>query len=146
MSKRARANLYNATDTSRYTGVGGDPDLPAWVETVTSMPSLMGSVAGQMRASRSVTDTGVGPQTQPTQERLLTILEVAEQLAVSRKTVWRMIKRGELRVVRFSRRLMRVRLSELGAIIRRGGVAGKHACSRSGIIVNKCSIRSRCSD
>ena len=94
------------------------------------MPGLVGKVAGRMPASRSVSDMAVVPQTQPTQEQLLTISEVAEQLAVSQKTVGRMIKRGELPVVRFGRRLTRVRLSELLAMISSGGAAGKYPGSR----------------
>lgn len=96
------------------------------------MRGLVGKVAGQMPATRLVSDVAVVPQTHPTQERLLTIYEVAEQLAVSRKTVWRLVKRGELPVVRFGRRLTRVRLSELWAIIQSGGAAGKRQDSRFG--------------
>lgn len=97
------------------------------------MPCLAGSVAAQTPATRLCPDVPVVPQAQPTQDLLLTISEVAEQLAVSRKTVWRMIKRGELPTVRFGRRIMRVRLKDLVAMISSGGAAGKHPGSGSDV-------------
>ena len=133
MPKRARTNRRSVTDTSLHNGAAGDPSLPAWVEAVSSKSGLVATVARQMPATRSGSDTAVSLQIQPSQERLLTILEVAEQLAVSRKTVSRMIKRGDLPVVRFGRRLLRVRLSELRAMISSGEPAGNSPDSRFGV-------------
>ena len=130
MPKRAHTDRQIITTANPHKKVAGNSDLPAWVEAATSMLGLVGSVARQMPATRLGPDVAVVPQIQPTQERLLTISEVAEQLAVSRKTVWRMIKRGELPVARFGRRIMRVRLRDLVAMISSGRAAGKYPGSR----------------
>jgi excisionase family DNA binding protein len=49
--------------------------------------------------------------------RLLTLDTVAERLATSRRTVQRLIDAGELRVVRFGKRSVRVTERELAAFV-----------------------------
>jgi excisionase family DNA binding protein len=51
-------------------------------------------------------------------DRLLTIEQVAERLAVARRTVFRLIERGELRVVRIGR-ATRIAESDLSEYIER---------------------------
>ena len=59
-----------------------------------------------------------------TPERLLTVSEVARLLAISVRTVWRLRDTGELpQPVRVSRNLLRWRLSEIDAYMRRGSTA-----------------------
>lgn len=53
---------------------------------------------------------------------LMTVGEVAEALAVSVSTVWRLIRRGELRHVRPRPTLVRIRRADLEAFMEaRGG-------------------------
>jgi len=51
--------------------------------------------------------------------RMFTVREVAEILRVSPRTVRRLIKRGEIKAVRVSRRLVRIPVGELRAYIAR---------------------------
>jgi len=51
-----------------------------------------------------------GPQ-QP--ERLLTVMEAADLLAVSRATMWRILKRGDLPSVTVGERAIRIRAEDL---------------------------------
>jgi excisionase family DNA binding protein len=44
---------------------------------------------------------------------LLTIEEAADWLAISKPTIWRMIRRGEIPVVRIARRTIRLKLTDL---------------------------------
>ena len=50
------------------------------------------------------------------EERLFKMTEVADQLRVSRMTVWNMIKRGELRAIRIGR-LYRIPQSAVDEIL-----------------------------
>lgn len=52
--------------------------------------------------------------------RLLTLSEVAEKLAVSRATVWRLIKKGALPGVNIGHSL-RVRVADLAEFMQKGG-------------------------
>lgn len=51
--------------------------------------------------------------------RLLTMREAADRLAISKRSAERMVERGELRVVRITRRTVRVRPSDLDAAVDR---------------------------
>jgi excisionase family DNA binding protein len=65
-------------------------------------------------------------------ERLLTPEEVATHLQVDIKTVYRWIKRGELQVIRLSRKALRVTPLDLLAFIEaRRGVVSASSDSRS---------------
>jgi len=44
---------------------------------------------------------------------LLNIDEAAELLAVSKPTLWRMIRRGEIPVVKISQRTIRIKITDL---------------------------------
>jgi excisionase family DNA binding protein len=46
-------------------------------------------------------------------EGLLTVEEAAEWLTVSKPTLWRLIRGGEIPVVRMARRTIRLRLTDL---------------------------------
>jgi len=46
-------------------------------------------------------------------EELLTIEETADWLAISKPTLWRMIRRGEIPVVKIARRTIRIKLSDI---------------------------------
>jgi excisionase family DNA binding protein len=51
--------------------------------------------------------------------RLLSVREVADALAVSRVTVWRLVRRGELRPVRVGR-AVRFRPEDVERVVREG--------------------------
>jgi len=55
----------------------------------------------------------------PTQDRFLTVREVAELMRVSTMTVYRLIKQGDLAAARVGRSY-RLRESEIEAYLRRG--------------------------
>lgn len=46
-------------------------------------------------------------------DELLTVEEAAEWLAVSKPTLWRMIRRGEIPVVRIAQRNIRIKLTDI---------------------------------
>ena len=46
-------------------------------------------------------------------DELLTVQEAADWLTISKPTLWRMIRRGEIPVVRIARRTIRLRLTDL---------------------------------
>ena len=46
-------------------------------------------------------------------DELLTVQEGADWLAISKPTIWRMIRRGEIPVVRIARRTIRLKLTDL---------------------------------
>ncbi len=50
-------------------------------------------------------------------DQLLTVDEAAEWLTVSKPTLWRMIRRGEIPVVKIAQRTMRIKLSDIEAYI-----------------------------
>lgn len=50
---------------------------------------------------------------------LLTVEEAADWLAISKPTMWRMIRRGEIPVVRIARRTIRLKLTDLENYIER---------------------------
>ena len=52
-------------------------------------------------------------------EELLTIEEAAEWLAISKPTLWRMVRRGEIPVVRIAQRTIRIKLTDLDDYIER---------------------------
>lgn len=52
-------------------------------------------------------------------DELLTVQEAADWLTISRPTLWRMIRRGEIPVVRIARRTTRLRLTDLVNYIER---------------------------
>ena len=54
-----------------------------------------------------------------TTPELLTVPEVAERLKIKPRTVYTIIERGELKSVRVSAKLIRVRMSDLMAFINR---------------------------
>lgn len=64
---------------------------------------------GMSHARQSTTESG----------RLLTMREAADRLAISKRSAERMVERGELRVVRITRRTVRVRPSDLDAAVDR---------------------------
>ena len=55
----------------------------------------------------------------PTQDRFLTVREVADLMRVSTMTVYRLIRQGDLRATRVGRSY-RLRESEVDAYLRRG--------------------------
>lgn len=57
-------------------------------------------------------------------EYLLSVDEVAERCGVSRRTVFAWIAAGYLTVVRFGRRVVRIREADLDSMIERQRVAG----------------------
>jgi len=50
-------------------------------------------------------------------DQLLTVEEAAEWLTVSKPTLWRMIRRGEIPVVKIAQRTIRIKLSDIEAYI-----------------------------
>ena len=52
-------------------------------------------------------------------DELLTIEEAAEWLAISKPTLWRMVRRGEIPVVRIAQRTIRIKLTDLDDYIER---------------------------
>jgi len=50
-------------------------------------------------------------------DQLLTVDEAAEWLTVSKPTLWRMIRRGEIPVVKIAQRTIRIKLSDIEAYI-----------------------------
>ena len=46
-------------------------------------------------------------------EELLTVEEAADWLAISKPTLWRMIRRGEIPVVKIARRTIRIKLTDV---------------------------------
>ena len=44
---------------------------------------------------------------------LLTVDEAAEWLAISKPTLWRMIRRGEIPVVKIAQRTIRIKLTDI---------------------------------
>jgi len=50
-------------------------------------------------------------------DQLLTVDEAAEWLTVSKPTLWRMIRRGEIPVVKIAQRTIRIKLSDIDAYI-----------------------------
>lgn len=46
-------------------------------------------------------------------DELLTVDEVAEWLAISKPTLWRMIRRGEIPVVKIAQRTIRIKLTDI---------------------------------
>jgi excisionase family DNA binding protein len=56
-------------------------------------------------------------------DEALTITEVARRLSCSKRSVWRMIETGELRAVKISARVTRVRESEFERLLDRAGGA-----------------------
>jgi putative molybdopterin biosynthesis protein len=48
---------------------------------------------------------------------LLTVEEAAEWLSISKPTIWRIIRRGEIPVVRIGQRTIRLRLEDLEKFI-----------------------------
>lgn len=54
--------------------------------------------------------------------RLLNIGEAAQELNCSRRTIWRLAGRGELRIVRLGR-AVRIDAASIAALIQRGGAA-----------------------
>lgn len=46
-------------------------------------------------------------------DELLTIEEAADWLAISKPTLWRMVRRGEIPVVKIARRNVRIKLSDI---------------------------------
>lgn len=57
-------------------------------------------------------------------EELLTLQQVGEVLQVSRRTVERMIERGELTAIRIGPRLIRIRRADLNAYIQMCAASG----------------------
>lgn len=54
--------------------------------------------------------------------KLLTIAQAAEEMTCSRRTIWRLAGRGELRIVRLGR-AVRIDAASIAALIQRGGAA-----------------------
>lgn len=54
--------------------------------------------------------------------RLLTIAQAAEEVNCSRRTIWRLAARGELRIVRLGR-AVRIDAASIADLIQRGGAA-----------------------
>lgn len=52
-------------------------------------------------------------------EELLTAEEAADWLTISKATIWRMVRRGEIPVVRISGRTIRIKLTDLESYIDR---------------------------
>lgn len=52
-------------------------------------------------------------------DELLTVEEAADWLTISKPTIWRMIRRGEIPVVRIARRTIRLKLTDLENYIER---------------------------
>ena len=46
-------------------------------------------------------------------DELLTVEEAADWLAISKPTLWRMIRRGEIPVVKIGKRTIRIKLSDI---------------------------------
>ena len=46
-------------------------------------------------------------------DELLTVDEAAEWLAISKPTLWRMIRRGEIPVVKIAQRTIRIKLTDI---------------------------------
>ena len=46
-------------------------------------------------------------------DELLTVEEAAEWLTISKPTIWRMIRRGEIPVVKIAKRSIRIKLTDL---------------------------------
>jgi excisionase family DNA binding protein len=57
-------------------------------------------------------------------ERIWTLEETAEWLGVTKRTVHNMIKRGQLRAVKTSRSMVRIRPEDLEELLRRYSVGG----------------------
>lgn len=51
-------------------------------------------------------------------EKLISSNKVAEMLGVSRVTVWRLERAGDLKAVRLGKRLVRYRVSDVEALVR----------------------------
>ena len=51
---------------------------------------------------------------------LLTVEEAARRLTISKPTMWRIISRGEIPIVRISRRTIRLKATDLEAYVERG--------------------------
>ena len=50
-------------------------------------------------------------------EELLTVEEAAEWLTISKPTLWRMLRRGEIPVVKIAKRTVRIKLSDIEGYI-----------------------------
>ena len=46
-------------------------------------------------------------------EELMTVEEAADWLVISKPTLWRMIRRGEIPVVKIAQRTIRIKLSDI---------------------------------
>lgn len=65
-------------------------------------------------------------------DKLLTVDEAAKMLAISKPTLWRMIRAGELPVVKIAKRNTRIKQSDIEAYVSRHYITRKPNEEREG--------------